>query len=443
MASNLLKRDADFKIENGPSFQLKNHPKQKDKSTFLLIIKEFIKEGFNPLAIIVAISAILILTSVPKVKDLSSGNEQNTQEETTTVSIQKTQAFLDVSPSSRYYKAIESLFNKGVIQGLPNGKFLPENLITRAQFAKMIVLTFNLYPTEQDWEDSNPLFKDLGPDDPNSLYPHEYIAMAFKNHITEGIKPGEFGPNNYITRAQMMTMIIRATDNLMPEKLKEAPSFYKNSLGNFSSVHAIFAKKFQYNLLGKNVINGPDWNPMLSATRGEAAQMLYNLLSHTGETEMLFPITINGETEIHKTAIIDTIKSCFLDYNALLKPHQGITITIKDLGDDWDGQYLGHGDIELNSHLALPELREDLEHEVGHILWELLPPSAWQEWHDLVGNGNGSNDWHYIPLEHFAESFRISFYPTHANFPIKTKLKVLSQEEMRKWVMDRLPSNFF
>jgi hypothetical protein len=423
------------------SDRLKTTLSEKNKFTFSSTLKRLIKDISDPLAIIVILFAGILVVSAPMVKNLSTESEEEAQEQIVKASTQTTQAFPDVPPSNKYYQAIQELTARSIVNGFPDGKFYPNNPVTRAQFVKMIDLVFNLYPSEQDWNDANPPFNDLVPDDPNNLYPHEYVAVAVRNHITEGIKVGEFGPNNPITRAQIMTMTVRASDNLTPGKLKKSPSFYKNSLGNFSPTHASFAKEFQYNLLGKNVIDGSSWDPMLSITRGETAQILYNVFIYGGETEILFPITVSEATDVQKTAIIQTIKSCFIDYNAILRFYKGARITVKSLDGGWDGQYLGNGNIELNNTSPLPQVREDLEHEMGHLVWELLPPSAWLEWKTLVGSG--SNDWYHIPLEHFAESFRIAFFPTHVNFPIKTKLKVISQDEMKTWVMNRLPSSLF
>ena len=37
-------------------------------------------------------------------------------------------------------------------------------------------------------------FRDLGPDDPESLYPHEYVAMAAEKDIVRGTGPGLITP---------------------------------------------------------------------------------------------------------------------------------------------------------------------------------------------------------------------------------------------------------
>lgn len=52
-------------------------------------------------------------------------------------------AFSDVPAGHPYHDAIAELGGKGVISGYPDGRFGPENPVTRQQFAKMIVLAMD------------------------------------------------------------------------------------------------------------------------------------------------------------------------------------------------------------------------------------------------------------------------------------------------------------
>jgi hypothetical protein len=50
--------------------------------------------------------------------------------------------FIDVADGSTFYDYIETLYNNGIITGYADNTFRPDNNVTRAQLAKMIVLTF-------------------------------------------------------------------------------------------------------------------------------------------------------------------------------------------------------------------------------------------------------------------------------------------------------------
>src|SRR5680860_1826830 len=100
-------------------------------------------------------------------------------------------AFTDVSSEHPYSTAISDLSSRGIISGYGDDTFRPETTVKRAQFAKMIVGTLGLAPTLHEGMSSP--FTDLGADNPNSLYPHQYIAAAYANNITKGMSEHSYG----------------------------------------------------------------------------------------------------------------------------------------------------------------------------------------------------------------------------------------------------------
>ncbi len=202
-----------------------------------------------------------------------------TTQRPTTTTTQAQAAFIDVSPSHPYYTAIQGMALRGIIGGYPIGgqaEFRPASPVLRAQFAKMICGALNIPVTE---ELVSP-FSDLGPDDPGSLYPHEYVAAAALYGITTGVSPTQFAPYADISRAQVVTMTVRAVDSLRPGLLAPPPSDVPGSLGAFSSIHAPAMRKAEYNGLLLCLIGfAADWDPWANATRGEVAQILWMLMT--------------------------------------------------------------------------------------------------------------------------------------------------------------------
>jgi len=200
----------------------------------------------------------------------------------------KSASFPDVSDSNPYYEAITGMADAGIIGGFDDGTFGPDKLVTRQQFAKMIVgaMSPTVVATEDSWQDSNKPFNDLVTDDPNSLYPNDYVAVAAANGITQGKSPGKYAPYDNITRAQVDTMMVRAAKNLKQGLLTEPPADYQSTLGDFSPDHAGFLRWAEYNGLLTGLENyDPSWNPFQSATRGEVAQMLWNLKTYEKQTK--------------------------------------------------------------------------------------------------------------------------------------------------------------
>ncbi|MHB1344030.1 MAG: thermonuclease family protein [Thermoleophilia bacterium] len=203
------------------------------------------------------------------------GGETTTTLPGTTTTTQGPPAFWDVSSSHSYATAIGTLSQRGIINGYDDGTFRPGNPVWRQHFAKMIVLTLGLPASEADVCP----FGDVDIGGPSTLYPDNYIAVAAARGITQGTGPGTFGPTADIFRAQVITMVVRAAQNILPGTLLTPPGSYQNTWGtSFSSTHGPNARVAEYNglLTGLPVTSLDPWGKM---PRGEVAQVLYNLLA--------------------------------------------------------------------------------------------------------------------------------------------------------------------
>jgi hypothetical protein len=187
--------------------------------------------------------------------------------------------FADTGPSDRYDTAINTLQYLGLASGYEDGShwdFHPNDPVRRAQFAKMADGMVQLPVTEA----LTSTFTDLGADDPSSLYPHEYVAAAAGSGITMGLSATEFGPYRDISRAQAVTMVVRAVQNLgEPGALATPPAGYASQIGDFDPTHAPAMRLAEFNnLLGGLAGYGPGWDPWAAATRGEIAQIIVNAI---------------------------------------------------------------------------------------------------------------------------------------------------------------------
>lgn len=187
-------------------------------------------------------------------------------------------SFADVPFDHPYREAIVALAGSRVVSGYQgaNGStlFKPDDPVRRAQFAKMVSGVFRL-PVNESLVSP---FTDLGVDDPMNLYPHDYVAAAALAGITLGVDPGVFAPYADITRAQVVTMLVRGTERLAPNALAGPPAVYLGTMGDFSADHGQAMRSAEYNGLLTGIVGfGRDWNPWQAATRGEVAQMLHVL----------------------------------------------------------------------------------------------------------------------------------------------------------------------
>ncbi len=204
--------------------------------------------------------------------------------------------FADIA-SSPYRDAIEQLAGLGIARGyrtlvaLSRGdtylqEFRPEQPALRWQFLKMLLAVSGISPTEYT---NQPPFLDIqaleGTGNHNLRY---YVEAGLKNDIIQGVTSTRFAPFGSLSRAQAVTMLVRAARAVKPgifdgqtglTGLEYQPYVrLSGSLGDFSSVHAENMRVAeQSGLLEKIVGFGPSWDPWAPMTRGEAAQLIVNL----------------------------------------------------------------------------------------------------------------------------------------------------------------------
>ncbi|MBN1628836.1 MAG: S-layer homology domain-containing protein, partial [Thermoleophilia bacterium] len=140
-------------------------------------------------------------------------------------------------------------------------------------FAKMIVLTAG-YPVS---ENDICTFGDVQNSGSGSLYPDNYVAVCAARGITTGQTPTEYAPQDYLTRAQLITMVARDAG------LPEPPADYTPPFPDFSAAHYPWARKAYHSGLLDGLLEfEPDhkgvYDFWANATRGEACVLLYNLL---------------------------------------------------------------------------------------------------------------------------------------------------------------------
>jgi hypothetical protein len=97
---------------------------------------------------------------------------------------------------------VQYLADQNAISGYPDGSFRPNALVTRAQFAKMVVLAMQ-------WSlvtPATPTFSDV----PAGFWAYSYIETASSHGAIGGYPDGTFKPDANVTRAQVAKIIYLA-----------------------------------------------------------------------------------------------------------------------------------------------------------------------------------------------------------------------------------------
>lgn len=162
--------------------------------------------------------------------------------------------FEDVTADNDYSDAINTLVALGVVTGYEDGTYRPEKVVTRAEMAKLIVVTLgygdlvagsksNFSDTQGHWADA-------------------YIALAAGKGLVVGTGDGKFTPDRTVSYDEAMTMIVRAlgyTDSCNELKGMTWPTNFKLKAVDLGITEDV-----------KVTANGAD--------RGGVAQLLFNAL---------------------------------------------------------------------------------------------------------------------------------------------------------------------
>ncbi len=112
-------------------------------------------------------------------------------------------AFTDVAEDASYIEAVTMLSKLGIITGYEDGSFLPDNTITRAEAAKVLVCTLNAADQAEGMQDQN-LFTDV----PASHWAAGYVNYAANYGVINGRGNGIFDPEAPVTYEEMVKMIV-------------------------------------------------------------------------------------------------------------------------------------------------------------------------------------------------------------------------------------------
>ena len=104
--------------------------------------------------------------------------------------------FTDVEATDWFNTEVATVASAGVVNGYPDGTFLPNNNITRAEFATIAARFLSEEYAGPD------LFTDI-----SGHWAQEYINRAANAGWINGYPDGSFHPDAYITRAEAMTLV--------------------------------------------------------------------------------------------------------------------------------------------------------------------------------------------------------------------------------------------
>ncbi len=233
----------------------------KTKDNIPKLVEVLVKSD-NPMIYKLVGASVLnpVKNSVPTENGITAQLEPNA------VYVVRTAAYPFIDANGWGKKYIAALSARQIISGKAEGIFAPDDHITREEFIKLIVTTFNLLD-----ESAKSDFTDV---DSNAWYA-PFVASAQKAGITQGMGDGTFGVGKNITRQDMAKMIGTILDSY---NIAHHQVYYEFKDG---SKIAPYAQPYVQKMANLGIISGDDmgyFNPESNATRQEAAKMIYGML---------------------------------------------------------------------------------------------------------------------------------------------------------------------
>lgn len=165
--------------------------------------------------------------------------------------------------------SIEELAAKGVVEGVGEGRFAPDDAVTRAEFIAMLMRAFDRIDLDA--------VSTLSDVELGAWYSHA-VASAQKLGIIEGREDGTFGAHDPISRQDMAVMLQRFMKqaDLLQEQEPDAPEAAFTDEADIAAyaVHSVRSMGSKGIMVGFD--NGR-FAPLQSTTRAEAAVVIHRL----------------------------------------------------------------------------------------------------------------------------------------------------------------------
>ncbi len=172
---------------------------------------------------------------------------------------------------------IAALEARGVVAGDAEGRFHPDDPLTRAQMAKLLVAGLGGEPDARLLARYDSRFADVGA----SHWARGYIEALAERGITRGYGDGTFGPEDKVTRAQMVVFLVRAAgldEEARGRRFETTPFRDDAEIPDWARGAVNVA-------LSRNLVTGFEdftFRPMRPITRAEGGATLLRLMQLTG-----------------------------------------------------------------------------------------------------------------------------------------------------------------
>jgi len=179
--------------------------------------------------------------------------------------------FEDVQPSAWYYDAVMYMYDNDLMEGFPDGTFMPDDPLTRAQ---VVTILYRLADSPDVADLENP-FSDVAA----GQWWFDQIVWAADEDIVRGFPDGTFGGNISVTKAQLAALVYRwqIANDLIPDDVLEHEWPDAEDIEKLDWAAEEIATLTAQGLFKD--VPGANFAPNTPASRAVVASVLYNLLT--------------------------------------------------------------------------------------------------------------------------------------------------------------------
>lgn len=181
--------------------------------------------------------------------------------------------YSDMDESHWAYKQIKTLSDSGVLVGYPDGTFLPDENVTRAEFASMAIKALGQEHTN--------IIQPINYSDVNTLYwAYDAIQKAVYFDLISNDKTAElFRPEDSVSRGETISIAVNAltTEQISEQKAKDILKTYKDAQEVTANELIAIGKAEILNMITIEPSRKGYLDVERPATRAEVAAILYNM----------------------------------------------------------------------------------------------------------------------------------------------------------------------
>lgn len=202
-------------------------------------------------------------------------------------------------------KEIQSLVDQGIVSGYEDSTFQPTKAMSRAELAKILVLSLGLKENKQ----MAAIFQDL---DPQGWYTG-YVGALVQSGITSGTSDTTFSPDERVTREQLVVFFLRAMGLEVTASKLPVDAELSDLMDVADWARAAVSLAFKIGFVGGEESSSGSlrFNPKQNAERQALARLAYEFVTNKDKFEAKAKELVNASqpTDVNQVSQVSAVSS--------------------------------------------------------------------------------------------------------------------------------------